>query len=66
MEDFRCKARLVTGCHMTESPATITYASVVLSKTVRIALMITTINDLEVKFGNILNVYVQATVTEKV
>ena len=57
MEDFR-HARLVAESHMTKAPATITYASVVSSKTVRIALM--------VKLGDILNAYVQAPVTEKV
>ena len=29
MDDFRQKTRLVAGGHMTEAPATITYASVV-------------------------------------
>ena len=65
MEDFRCKARLVVGCHMTKALATITYASIVSRETVRIALMIATLNDLEVKSGNILNTYIQAPVTEK-
>ena len=51
---------------MTKAPATIMYASIVSRETVRIALMIATLNDLEVKLGNILNAYVQAPVTEKV
>ena len=51
---------------MTEAPSTITYASVVSRETVRIALMIATINDLEIKLGTILNAYVLAPVTEKV
>ncbi len=38
MEDFRCKARLVAGGHMTKAPANITYASVVSRETLRIAL----------------------------
>ena len=66
MEDFRHNTRLVTGGHMTKAPATIMYASVVSRETVRIAFMITTLNDLEVKLGNFLNAYVQAPVTEKV
>ena len=37
MEDFRQKARLVAGGHMTEAPATIMYASVVSRETVRVA-----------------------------
>ena len=66
MEDFRHKARLVAGSHVTEAPAKITYASIMSRETVRIALMITSLNDLELKSGNILNVYVQAPVTEHV
>ena len=34
---------------MTETPATFTYASVILREIVKIALMITALNDLEVK-----------------
>ena len=67
MEDFRHYARLVAGGHMTGALATFMYASIVSRKTVRIALMITTLNDLEVKnSGNILNAYVQAPVADKV
>ena len=66
MEDFRCNARHVAGGHMPEVPATITYASVVSRETVGIALMIFTINDLEVRLGDILNACVQAPVKEKV
>ena len=66
MEDFRCKARLVARGHMTKALASIMYASIVLRETIRIALMIATLNDLEVKLGKILNAYVQAPVTEKV
>jgi len=58
MEDFRCKARLVAGGHRTKAPATITYASVVSRETVRLALTIAALNDLEVKVGDILNVYI--------
>ena len=45
---------------MTEVPATIMYASQVSRETVRIALMITTLNDLVVKSGDIMNAYVKA------
>ena len=51
---------------MTEAQATITYASVVSRETLRIALMVVTLNDREVKSGNIFNAYVQALLTEKV
>ena len=60
MEDFRHKTRLVSGGHINEAPATIIHASVVSRKTVRIALMVTTLNDLEVKSDDILNTYIQA------
>ena len=47
---------------MTKALATIMYASVVSRETVRISLMITALNDLEVELGN---AYLQAPVTEK-
>jgi ribosomal protein L31E len=49
MENFRRKARFVAGGHMTEAPATITYASVVSRESVRIALTLAALNGLEVK-----------------
>ena len=49
---------------MTKALATITYANVMYNETVRITLMIATLNDLEVKLGNILNAYVKVLVTE--
>ena len=66
MEDFRQKARLVTGGHVTKAPATITYASVVARDTVRIALLLAALNDLDVKVGDVLNVYITVPVTEKI
>jgi hypothetical protein len=66
MEDFKRKARLVAGGHKTEAPATITYASVVSGETVRIALMLAALNDLQVKASDVLNVYITAPVKEKV
>ena len=53
IEDFRQKVRLVAWGLMSW-------------ETVKIALMIVALNDLEVKLGNILNAYVQAAVTEEV
>ena len=64
MDNFRQKGRLVTRGHMPKAPATIMYASIVSRETVRIALMIAPLNDLEVKSGEILNAYVQAPVRE--
>ncbi len=54
------------GGHRTKAPATITYASVVSRETVRLALTIMSLNDLEVKVGDVLNTYITAPVKEKV
>ena len=51
MENFN-KARLVTVSYMTEASATIMYAYVVSRETIRIALMITTLDNHEVKLGD--------------
>ena len=56
----------MAGGHMTKVPATIAYVSVMSIKTVRIALMIAALNNLEVKLGDILNVFVQVPIIEKV
>jgi hypothetical protein len=66
MEDFRRKCRYVAGGHMTEAPATLTYASVVSRETVRIALTLAALNDLEVKASDIQNAYLTAPVTERI
>ena len=66
MEDFCCKARLVAGGHVTKAPATITYTSIVTCESVWLALMITALNDLQVKTGDILNAYITAQVTKHV
>ena len=49
-----------------KAPATAIYAYVMSRETAGIALMIATLDDLEIKLGDILNVYVQAPVTEKI
>ena len=66
MEDFRRKARYVAQGNMTEAPKTLTYASVVSRESVRIALTIAALNDLEVKTADIKNAYLTAPVTEKI
>jgi hypothetical protein len=66
MEDFRRKAQLVAGGHMTEAPPTITYASVVSRETVCLALTIAALNNLEVKVGDVLNAYITAPINKKV
>ena len=66
MEDFRRKAWLVAGGHMTDVPRTITYSSVVGCDTVQIAITLAALNDLEVKVANIMNAYVTAPTQEKI
>ncbi len=56
----------MAGGHLTKAPATITYASVVSRETVRLALTFTSLNDLKVKVGNVLNAYITAPVKKKV
>ena len=46
-ENFRLKARLVGGGHMTEAPSLITYSSVVYRDSIRIALTIAALNGLD-------------------
>ena len=65
-ENFRRKARLVAGGHMTETPATLTYSSVVPRDSVRIALTIATLNDLQVMACDIQNAYLTADCQEKI
>ena len=66
MEDFRQRSRYVAGGHMTNAPPTITYTSVVSCETVRLALTIAVLNDLQVKAADIMNAYVTAPITETI
>ena len=59
-ENFRRKARLVAGGHMTETPATLTYSSVVSRDSVQIALTLAALNDLQVMSCDIQNAYLTA------
>ena len=68
METLRRKCRLVAGGHMTEAPCTsVTYSSVVSRESVRIALTLAALNDLEIKAADIQNAYLTAPlVSEKI
>ena len=66
MEDFQRKARLLAGCHMTETPASVTYASFVSRESVITALTLAALNDVEVKTADIENAYLMAPVGEKI
>ena len=59
-ENFRCKARFVAGGHMTSPPATLTYASVVSRESVRIALVLASLNGTIILTADIQNAYLHA------
>ena len=65
-ENFRRKARLVASGHMTDTPKFMTYLSVVGQETVRIALTIAALNNLQVRAGDVMNAYVIAPCSEKI
>ena len=65
-ENFRRKARLVAGGHMTDTPNTLTYSSVVSRDSVRIALTIAALNELSVMACDIQNAYLAAECREKI
>ncbi len=48
----------MAGGHLTQAPATITYACVVSRETVRLALTFASLNDIKVKVSDVLNAYV--------
>ena len=66
MEDFCQKARYVAGGHATVAPSTLTYAIVVSRESVRIALTLAVLHDLEVKTSDIQNAYFTAPCLEKI
>ena len=66
MEDFRRKARLVAGGHMTETPKCMIYSSIVGRETVCIALTIAALNDLQVKARDVMNSYVTSPCSKKI
>jgi hypothetical protein len=64
--NFRRKVRFVAGGLTTEVPSTLTYASVVLWDSVRIALTIATVIDLKIMACDIQNAYLTADCREKI
>ena len=65
-ENFRCKVRLVGGGHTTTAPDSITYSSVVSRDSVRIALTIAALNDLDILACYIQNAYLTALCRENI
>jgi hypothetical protein len=66
LEDFRRKARFMAGGHTTETTHAMNYANVVSRESVRIALTLADLNDLEVKMVDIENAYLAAPITDNV
>jgi hypothetical protein len=66
MEDFSRKARFVADGHTTDTPNAMTYESVVLMESVRVALTLYDFDDLDVKMADIENAYLTAPISEKV
>jgi hypothetical protein len=66
MEDFLRKARFVAGVHTIDTPHAMAYASVVSRESVKVALNLDALNDLDVKMADIENSYLTAPFTEKV
>ena len=65
LDGFRRKARLVAGGHVLDPPAVLTYASVVTRESVRIALTVAALNDLQVRTSDVMNAYLTAPCEER-
>ena len=65
-ENFRRKARSVANGNETETPTSLTYSSVVSRDSVRIALLIASLNDLQLLACDIQNAYLTADCREKI
>ena len=59
-ENFRRKARLLEGGHTPTAPSSITFSSVVSRDSVRIALTIAALNELDILACDIQNAYITA------
>jgi hypothetical protein len=66
MEYFHRNARFWPGGHITYAPRVMTYASVVSRESVRIALTLAALNDLDVTMGEIENACLTAPITGNV
>ena len=66
MGTLQWKAWLVVGRHMTNPPASQTFASVVSRESVRIGLLLAVLNDLNVLTGDLQNAYLGAPCEEKI
>jgi hypothetical protein len=64
--DLTRKARFVAGGHFTDTPAQLTYSSVVTRESVRIAFLLAALNDIQILSADIGNAYLQAPCREKI
>ena len=64
--NFTRKARLVAGGHTTNTPASVTYSSVVTRDSVRIAFTIAALNNLDVFAADVGNAYLNVPCREKI
>ena len=64
--DFTRKTRLVAGGHLTQTPTSLTYASVPSWESVRLMFLVAALNDLNVVMADIGNAYLNAKVREKI
>jgi hypothetical protein len=64
--DLTRKARFVAGGHMTETPNSLTYSSVVSRDSVRIAFLVAALNDLDILSCDVSNAYLNAPCREKI
>jgi hypothetical protein len=60
------KAQFVAGGHMTKTPASLTYSSVVSRDSVRIVFLLAALNDLEILSCDISNAYLNAPCQKKI
>ena len=65
-ENFRRKARLFGGGHMTEAPSSFTYSSIVSRDSIRIALAVAALNELDLLACDIQNAYLTAKCRENI
>jgi Reverse transcriptase (RNA-dependent DNA polymerase) len=66
MDNLARKARFVAGGHMTDTPASIMYSSVVSRDSVRIALLLAALNGLDVWVADVGNAYLNAPCRKKI
>jgi hypothetical protein len=63
--DLTRKARFVAGGHLMETPASLTYSSIVSRDSVRIAFLVAALNDLDILSCDVSNAYLNAHVGRK-